>query len=211
MSEFNKAAAIFNSPMQLRDALQALSQEGFKDVSVLIKHEDHDDVSTDEARAYSTATYAGAAAMQERPVVEYPVTQNRPVTQDQVETQIERNDNVSEKDPNALKKASVTGGVLGALAGLAALAIPGVGPVLATGAIASAIGAMAAGGAVGMTAGAIGGLLNDEGLPSDRVDIYREAFEAGKGVVIVDSNEDVDILRARDVLNRFNPEYIDTF
>lgn len=199
MSEFNKAAAIFNSPMQLRDALQALSQEGFKDVSVLIKHEDHDDVSTDEVRTYSTATYPGTAA-----------TQGRPVTQERVETQIEKDD-VSEKDPNALGKASVTGGVLGALAGLAALAIPGVGPVLATGTIASAIGAMAAGGAVGMTAGAIGGLLKDEGLPSDRVDIYREAFEAGKGVIIVDANEDVNILRARDILNRFNPEYIDTF
>ncbi len=190
MSEFSKAAAIFNSPIHLRDALQALAQEGFKDVSVLIKHEDNEDAP--DVRTYSTATYPGA------------------VTQESVKAQTQR-DEVSEKDPNAVSKASVTGGVLGALTGLAALAIPGIGPVIATGTIASAIGAMAAGGAVGMTAGVIGGLFKDEGLPSDRVDMYREAFEMGKGIVVVDASEDLDILRARDILNRFQPEQVDTF
>ncbi len=126
----------------------------------------------------------------------------------------EHHEDVSVKDPNALTKGSVTGGVLGAVAGAAALLIPGVGPVLAAGPIASAIGAAAAGGAVGMTAGAIGGILKDEGLPSDRVSLYRKAFDQGKGIVIVDPSGDLQeqrVLEARDILNRFRPETVDTF
>lgn len=189
MSTLNKAAAIFSSTVHLEKALKALSEGGFENVSVLIKQEENDGP---EVRTYSTATY--------------PATQSSAGVERQLES-----DAVSEKDPEALNNASATGGLLGAAAGLVAMIIPGVGPVLATGTLASAIGVMAAGGAMGMTAGAIGGLLKDEGLPSDRVELYRDAFNMGKGVVIVNASEDLDILRARDLLNRFQPDHIDTF
>lgn len=190
-NELNKAAAIFGSPTALKSAIDALSAQGFEDISVLIKN-DKDDVDTD-VRTYSTATYP-----------------SNKVVKENVESRSDQ-DNVSTKDPNALNTGSVTGGVLGAIAGLGALLIPGVGPVLATGTLASAIGAMAAGGAVGMTAGAIGGIFKDEGLPSDRVDVYRQAFDQGKGILVVDASETQDVLRARDILNQHRPEHIDTF
>lgn len=190
-NELNKAAAIFGSPTALKSAIDALSAQGFEDISVLIKN-DKDDVDTD-VRTYSTATYP-----------------TNTVVKENVESRSDQ-DNVSTKDPNALNTGSVTGGVLGAIAGLGALLIPGVGPVLATGTLASAIGAMAAGGAVGMTAGAIGGIFKDEGLPSDRVDVYRQAFDQGKGILVVDASETQDVLRARDILNQHRPEHIDTF
>lgn len=190
-NELNKAAAIFGSPTALKSAIDALSAQGFEDISVLIKN-DKDDVDTD-VRTYSTATYP-----------------TNKVVKENVESRSDQ-DNVSTKDPNALNTGSVTGGVLGAIAGLGALLIPGVGPVLATGTLASAIGAMAAGGAVGMTAGAIGGIFKDEGLPSDRVDVYRQAFDQGKGILVVDASETQDVLRARDILNQHRPEHIDTF
>ena len=190
-NELNKAAAIFGSPTALKSAIDALSAQGFEDISVLIKN-DKDDVDTD-VRTYSTATYP-----------------SNKVVKENVESRSDQ-DNVSTKDPNALNTGSVTGGVLGAIAGLGALLIPGVGPVLATGTLASAIGAMAAGGAVGMTAGAIGGIFKDEGLPSDRVDVYRQAFDQGKGILVVDASETQDVLRTRDILNQHRPEHIDTF
>lgn len=190
-NELNKAAAIFGTPTALKSAIDALSAQGFEDISVLIKN-DKDDVDTD-VRTYSTATYP-----------------TNTVVKENVESRTDQ-DNVSTKDPNALNTGSVAGGVLGAIAGLGALLIPGVGPVLATGTLASAIGAMAAGGAVGMTAGAIGGIFKDEGLPSDRVDVYRQAFDQGKGIIVVDASETQDVLRARDILNQHRPEHIDTF
>lgn len=189
----NKAAAIFGNAQQMKEAIHSLNTQGFSDISVLIKHHDKDR-EVEEVRTYSTATYPS----------------QRTVTKESVARETDL-DNVTEKDPNALNTGSVTGGVLGAVAGLAALMIPGVGPVLATGTLASAVGAMAAGGALGMTAGALGGLLKDEGIPSERVDIYRDAFDQGKGIVIVDAKESTDVLQARDILNRFRPEHVDTF
>lgn len=199
--EMNKAAAIFGNAHQMREAIQALTHQGFSDISVLIKHreQDNDVQDVQEVRTYSTATYPTQK-----------IVSQKAVTQESVQMQTEQ-DNVKAKDPNAVNTGSITGGVLGAVAGLAALMIPGVGPVLATGTLASAVGAMAAGGALGMTAGALGGLLKDEGIPAERVDVYRDAFDNGKGIIIVDAEASTDVLQARDILSRFRPEHVDTF
>lgn len=120
---------------------------------------------------------------------------------------------VAVKDPNALMRDSMAGGALGLLAGAAALLIPGVGPVIAAGPVAAAIAALASGAAVGTTAGALMGLFQDEGIPSDRVDTYRAAFEAGKAIVIIKPKTEGDDISemnlARSIINRHNPEMVE--
>lgn len=129
------------------------------------------------------------------------------------DTDLEETNDVRVKDPNALIKDSVKGGTLGLLAGAAALLIPGIGPVFAAGPIAAAIGALAAGAAVGTTAGALVGLFQDEGIPSDRVDAYRAAFDAGKAIIILkpknEQDEMTELNLARSILNRHNPELVE--
>ena len=234
MSDLNKAAAIFSNHIHLKDALHTLKKAGFQSVSVLVKSEEDREEAGTEVRTYSSTTYPSSKTENinrtvpgRRPTmdttytnttgadsVDYEVTYVERSNKDIQDSVKEHNDDVSIKNPNALTNGATLGGVIGAVAGAATLLIPGVGPILAAGPVAAGLSAAAAGGAVGMTAGAIGGLLKDEGLPGDRVGLYRKAFDQGKAIVIVDptgDNEDQRVLEARDILNRFRPETIDTF
>lgn len=141
------------------------------------------------------------------------VVVDKDVDVNRLDKNIDEENEVAVKDPNALMKDSMAGGALGLLAGAAALLIPGVGPVIAAGPIAAALAALATGAAVGTTAGALMGLFQDEGIPSDRVDTYRAAFEAGKGIVIIkpknEGDEISELNLARSILNRHNPELVE--
>jgi len=81
---------------------------------------------------------------------------------------------------------AATGGTLGGLAGLmvgaGALAIPGIGPVLAAGPIAAGLSGVAAGG--------LAGSLVDMGIPEDRGEHYEQ--EVGKGgiLAVVETDDD---------------------
>ncbi|MGB4588885.1 MAG: general stress protein [Clostridiaceae bacterium] len=77
------------------------------------------------------------------------------------------------------------GGIGGLLLGLGALAIPGVGPIVAAGPIAAAIGGALAGGAIGGIAGA----LIDNGVPEDEAKEYEERIKEGDIMVLVDDDE----------------------
>lgn len=77
------------------------------------------------------------------------------------------------------------GGLGGLLLGLGALAIPGVGPIIAAGPIAAAITGALAGGAVGGLAGA----LIDYGVPEVEAKEYEERINAGDILVLVDDDE----------------------
>lgn len=80
---------------------------------------------------------------------------------------------------------ATTGGVLGGLAGLAlgagALAIPGIGPILAAGPIAGVLSGAA-------TGGLAGGLI-DWGIPANEGKEYEEDVKQGKTLVSVRSDE----------------------
>lgn len=82
---------------------------------------------------------------------------------------------------------AVTGGVLGGLGGwlvgIGALAIPGVGPFIAAGALATAIGGAAIGAGVGAIAGALVGM----GVPKDEADYYEGEVKSGRTLVTVRS------------------------
>lgn len=94
-------------------------------------------------------------------------------------------DGINEDDDGAngsgAVKGAIMGGGAGALLGLAALAIPGVGPLAAAGAIAAsaAPGAAGIGAALGATAGGISGLLSNEGVDEDDAKYYESSINDG--------------------------------
>jgi hypothetical protein len=84
----------------------------------------------------------------------------------------------SEVAGNAAKGAAA-GGVLGVLAGLGTLAIPGIGPVLGTGVLLAMFGGM------GSAIGGLLGLYASENVSSQVVERYGMALREGQAVVSV--------------------------
>jgi hypothetical protein len=88
---------------------------------------------------------------------------------------------------------AITGGLLGGLLGAAvALLIPGVGPIVAGGILASALG----GAALGAAAGGLLGALVGMGVPEEEARFYQGEFEAGRAVVTVRAGERFDEAQA---------------
>ncbi|MEO7036387.1 MAG: DUF3341 domain-containing protein [Polyangiaceae bacterium] len=75
----------------------------------------------------------------------------------------------------------VVGGTIGLLAGIGALAIPGVGPLIAAGPLMAALSGAAAGAAVGGVAGALIGL----GIPELEAKTYEGKIKGGNILVAV--------------------------
>ena len=97
------------------------------------------------------------------------------------------------------------GAGVGTLLGVAALAIPGVGPFIAAGAIASVAvpGAALTGAAVGAAAGGLAGLLTDHGVNKDDAGYYESRISDGGVFVSVDtSNVGLSAAEASDILYR---------
>jgi sporulation protein YlmC with PRC-barrel domain len=91
----------------------------------------------------------------------------------------------------------VVGGVLGWLAGIGTLAIPGIGPLLAAGPIVAALAGAGAGSAIGGIAGALIGL----GLPELEAKRYEEAIKQGRILVSVHCQSMRQAESARKVLD----------
>jgi len=100
----------------------------------------------------------------------------------------------------------VTGGVIGLLAGIGALAIPGVGPLIAAGPIMGALGGAAVGGATGGIIGALVGL----GIPEVEAKRYETQLRAGHYLVAVHARNDEEEDRAKEIFKRANAEDITT-
>jgi uncharacterized protein (TIGR02271 family) len=75
------------------------------------------------------------------------------------------------------------GGVVGLLAGIGALVIPGIGPIVAGGALASTL----AGAGIGAAAGGIIGALIGMGIPEDEARYYERGLREGGILVTVDA------------------------
>jgi len=90
------------------------------------------------------------------------------------------------------------GGALGLLAGIGALAIPGVGPFIAAGPIMGALAGVGVGGAVGGLIGALVGM----GLPEYEAKRYEGRIKEGGVLLSVHCNTSDEISRAKDILKR---------
>src|ERR1700749_3694555 len=92
----------------------------------------------------------------------------------------------------------VTGGVIGLLAGIGALAIPGVGPFIAAGPIMAALAGVGVGGAVGGFTGALIGL----GIPEYEAKRYEGRVKDGGVLLSVHTDNSDWADRAKKVLER---------
>lgn len=102
-------------------------------------------------------------------------------------------------------KGAIGGAIGGGLLGLAALAIPGVGPLAAAGAIAASAApeAAAIGAGVGATAGGLSGMLTGHGVSDEDAAYYEEHINNGGYFVSVESDDgDVPNESAREILFR---------
>lgn len=101
-------------------------------------------------------------------------------------------------------EGAVTGGAIGAgaglLAGLGLLAIPGLGPVVAAGWLASTLTGAAIGAATGGVTGGLLGALKDAGVTDDDANVYAEGVRRGGALVSVRVSDE-DALRAEDILD----------
>jgi len=96
------------------------------------------------------------------------------------------------------------GGTLGLLAGIGAVAIPGLGPFIAAGPIMATLAGLGAGGAVGGLIGALSGM----GIPEYEATRYEGRVKEGGILLSVHCDTSEDISTAKDVLKRTGAEDI---
>jgi hypothetical protein len=97
---------------------------------------------------------------------------------------------------------AVVGGTLGWLAGIGALAIPGVGPFIAAGPIVAALAGAGAGGAVGGLTGALVGV----GIPEFEAKRYEGRINKGGILVSIHCDDSEWTKRAKEILARTGAE-----
>jgi len=110
----------------------------------------------------------------------------------------EKNTKVPEGTATGATAGGVVGGTLGLLAGLGALAIPGVGPLIAAGPIMGALAGIGAGGAVGGLIGALIGV----GIPEYEAKRYEGRIKDGGVLLSVHCDTSKEIDRAKETLKR---------
>lgn len=98
----------------------------------------------------------------------------------------------------------VIGGTLGWLAGIGALAIPGLGPFIAAGPIMGLLGGMGAGGAVGGLVGALVGM----GIPEYEASRYEGRIKQGGILLSVHCDDSDWVKRAKQILEQTGAEDI---
>jgi len=99
------------------------------------------------------------------------------------------------------------GAVVGGAIGLTALALTGVGAVLAAGPILAALSGALTGGAVGALVGSLAGL----GVPTERAEQYEAAVRAGGTLVAVRAEDESAAAQAADLLRQHHARDVDSF
>jgi hypothetical protein len=92
---------------------------------------------------------------------------------------------------------AVLGGSAGALAGVGLLAIPGLGPIVATGWLVSTLAGLAAGAVAGGVAGGIVDALTSSGMTTEEAQVYAEAIRRGGTMITVRVDDSQDAVVAR--------------
>ena len=108
----------------------------------------------------------------------------------------EKNTKAPEGTTTGVTAGGVIGGTLGLLAGIGALAIPGVGPFIAAGPIMGALAGLGVGGAVGGLIGALVGM----GIPEYEAKRYEGHLKEGGVLLSVHCDTSDEITRAKDLL-----------
>jgi len=97
---------------------------------------------------------------------------------------------------------AILGGTLGLLAGIGALAIPGVGPLIAAGPIMAALAGLGVGGAIGGVTGALVGM----GIPEYEAKRYEGRIQKGGILLSVHCSSSDEVKRAKEIIERTGGE-----
>jgi hypothetical protein len=108
----------------------------------------------------------------------------------------EKNTKAPEGTATGVTTGGVIGGTLGLLAGIGALAIPGVGPLIAAGPIMASLAGLGIGGAVGGLVGALVGM----GIPEYEAKRFEGAVKDGGTLLSVHCDTSEEVTRAKDAL-----------
>ena len=101
----------------------------------------------------------------------------------------------------------VVGGTLGLLAGIGALAIPGLGPFIAAGPIMAALSGSAVGGSLGLLLGSLVGI----GIPEYQAKYYQDIVTKGAGTLIsVEAKTSEQIDQVKDIFKKEGAQDIAT-
>lgn len=98
------------------------------------------------------------------------------------------------------------GGALGWLAGIGALAIPGIGPFIAAGPILAALG----GAAVGAGVGGFTGALVGAGIPEYEAKLYEGKLRGGQILISVHTEDSDERKRAQQIFSRDGADDVST-
>jgi uncharacterized membrane protein len=101
------------------------------------------------------------------------------------------------------KTGALFGGLTGLLIGVGAILVPGVGPILTAGALATAIGTTAAGAGIGAAAGGIRGSLREMKVPDAEAKIIENGMRNGGIMVAVIAGEN-NTTAVKEVMKRWN-------
>ena len=118
------------------------------------------------------------------------------VTQGKTRESVESSERGSNAGGGAVAGMATGAGIGGLVAAAASLAIPGFGPVVAAGILATVLG----GAAIGAAAGGILGALVGLGVPEEEARYYEEEFKSGRTLVTVKATGRYD--EAREALRR---------
>jgi hypothetical protein len=116
----------------------------------------------------------------------------------------EKNTKAPEGAVTGVATGGLLGGTLGLLAGIGALAIPGVGPLIAAGPLLAALSGAAAGATLGGIAGGLIGL----GLPEIEAKRYENRIAEGNILISILAETGDQVSRAKDVLEKAGAEDI---
>src|ERR1700704_6156608 len=114
----------------------------------------------------------------------------------------EKNTKAPEGVTSGVLAGGITGGVLGLLTGIGALAIPGLGPLIAAGPI---VAALAGAGAVGTLGGIVGALVG-MGIPEYEAKRYEGRVKEGGILLSVHCDDSNWVKRAKEILEQTGAE-----
>ena len=116
----------------------------------------------------------------------------------------EQNTKAPEGAATGATAGGLLGGALGWLAGIGALAIPGVGPLIAAGPIMGLL----SGAAVGAATGGLTGALVGYGMPEMEAKRYEGKVKGGNILVSIHTEDRNEVSRAKEILKRNNAQDI---
>lgn len=204
MTIHENLVAIFADRSAADHALTELNQKGFghDEVSVMAKNsEDAEDVKLYVATGHPDAPPDN-------------LDQNGEPTVSFLDNKyVKAQHDIADKHPAAMKNGATTGTLIGTALGLSAVLIPGIGPILAGGAIAAAVAATATWAAAGASIGMLVGLVKDIRIPEDREVLYKTEFEKGNFIVIIHPNTDTvnRFEQAQAIVSSHKPKIMDAY